>query len=273
MTQALEILGLPFVRSALAAGVMVSLTCSYLGVFVVLRRTVFVGIAMAQLAALGVALSLYIPWPPEALALVTTLAGALVLGSTAGGRHIPRDAFIGFVYVASVATGTLLVAKSAQGESHVLGLLFGNILTVDGAHLLILLGVTVGIALVQGLFFKEFLFSSYDPETARASGLRVGRWNLLFDLSLAVTIAAALHEAGALLVFSMLVQPALTGLLVSSRLRRVMAIAVASGLVATVLGLVLSVLWDLPTGPAIVAVSSLFVTGAWLARRLGPART
>lgn len=268
MNGALEIFTLPFVRSALAAGVLVGAGCSYLGVFVVLRRTVFVGIALAQLAALGVALSLFVPAPPEILALVTTITGALVLGTSLGGRFIPRDAFIGFVYATAVATSTLLVSKSAQGESHALGLLFGNILTVNTAHLLILAAVTAMVAVVHFLFFKEFLFTSFDPETARASGLRVGAWNMLFDLTLAVTIAAALHEAGSLLVFSMLIQPALAALLLSSELRWVLLLSVILGVLATVVGLAISVLADLPTAPAMVAVSSLLVLCAWIFRKL-----
>ncbi len=267
----LEILTLPFVRSALAAGILVSISCSYLGVFMVLRRTVFVGIALAQLAALGVALSFYLPAPPEVLALATTLIGALLLGSNVGGRFVPREARIGFLYVAAVASSTLLVAKSADGEAHVLGLLFGNILTVTDGHLWILLVVTVLVLLLHAAFYKQILFASFDPETARAAGFRVRGWNALFDLSLALVIAVGLHEAGSLLVFSYLVQPALAGLLLASSMRGVIQWAIGLGLAATLLGVAGSVLADLPTGPSVVAVNALFVVIAMASHRVARA--
>jgi ABC-type Mn2+/Zn2+ transport system permease subunit len=263
-----EILTLPFVRTALAAGLLIAGMCSYLGVYVVLRRVVFVGIALAQLAAAGVALSFYSPLPAEVLALAMTLLGAVLLSAEMGGRYLPRDAGIGFAYATAAAASILLVAKSAQGEAHVLGLLFGNILTLTGRDIAVLAAVVVVVGGVHLVFAKEFLFSSFDPETARTAGYRVGMWNVIFDLTLAGAIAMAIHAAGALLVFSYLVQPAMVGIFLSKRLRGVVAWAFSSGIAAAVLGLVSSVLWDLPTGPTVVAVSSLFVVAAWTVSKL-----
>jgi zinc transport system permease protein len=269
MIESFEILTLPFVRSALVAGLLISGMCSYLGVFVVLRRIVFVGIALAQLAAAGVALSFFIHLPPELLALAVTLGGAILLSTQLGGRLIPREAGIGLAYALAAALSVLLVAKSAQGEAHVLGLLFGNILTLTGAAIAVLALATTAVVLVHILFSKEFLFCSFDPETARSAGYRVGFWNGLFDVTLAGAIAIAIHTAGALLVFSYLVQPALVGLLLARQMRGVVLLALVSGLTASVTGLVTSVLVDLPTGPTVVALSSVFVILAVILRRLG----
>ena len=185
-----EMLSFPFVRAALATGLLVGGLFSYLGVLVILRRVVFVGITLAQLAALGVAVSFYVPLPAELTALLGTLLGALVLSPQLGGRFVPREAGIAFVYAAASATSILLVAKSALGEAHVLGLLFGNILTVSTVHLAFLAGAVVVVGLVHWRFYPEFLYASFDPETARASGYRVGRWNVVFDLTLAMSIAS-----------------------------------------------------------------------------------
>jgi zinc transport system permease protein len=269
MIESLETLTLPFVRSALIAGLLISGMCSYLGVFVVLRRIVFVGIALAQLAAAGVALSFFLPLPPELLALLLTLGGALVLSTQLSGRRIPREAGIGLAYASAAALSVLIVAKSAQGEAHVLGLLFGNILTLtDGAIAMLALATAV-VIVIHVLFTKEFLFCSFDPETARSAGYRVGFWNGLFDLTLAGAIAIAIHAAGALLVFSFLVQPAMVGLFLARQMRGVVILAVISGVSAGVIGLVISILADLPTGPTVVALSSVFVLLAALLRKLG----
>lgn len=268
MSGSLEILTLPFVRVALGSGLLIAAMCSYLGVFVVLRRIVFVGIALAQLAAVGVALSFYIPLPCEVLALISALVGALLLGSRWGGRYLPREAGVGFAYAAASAAAILLVAKSAQGEAHVLGILFGDILTLQMTEVGILIGVTAFVLLLHAVFYKQFVFTSFDPESARAAGIRVGVWTALFDLTLAAAIAIAIHAAGALLVFSYLVQPAMVGLILAERMRWVLALAVGSGLLATVVGLLLSILMDLPTGPTVVAFSSGLVVLALIVQRM-----
>lgn len=251
-----EMWGLPFVRMAIGAGLLVGVMASYLGVWVVLRRVVFVGIALAQVATLGVALSFYVPWPPLPLALIATLAAAWFLSDAGERTRIPREAGIGAVYVASAAASILLVAKSAQGETHVLGLLFGNILTVTAGDLLGLAGVAVAVLGLHLGFAKEILFVSFDPETARAAGYRVRGWNLLFDVTLALAIAMSIRVAGALLVFSFLVQPAMVGLRLSTGLRGTFLWALGSAAVATLAGVAISLTADLPTGPAIVAVQS-----------------
>lgn len=266
-----EVLQLPFARHALLAALLVGGLGGWLGVFVVLRRIVFVGIVLAQLAALGVALSFHIrAVPAELLALACTLGGALLLSRPLGGRWLPREATIAFLYAASTAAATLLVARSAQGESHLLGLLFGNILTLDGGEVARLAAVAAGVALLHGIFHKEFLFTSFDPVTARSAGYRVAAWDLLFDLSLAVAIAMSIHAAGALLVFSCLVQPAMVGLLLAKGMRGVSSWAVGSGLFAAAAGVWLSIQFDLPSGPCIVATSSALVLLALALRpRLG----
>jgi len=270
MSALFEVFALPFARIALAAGLLVGGMCSFLGVHVVLRRVVFLGIALAQLATLGAALSFYLPLPPTVLALLTTLAGALFLSNPPGGRWVGRDAMTGFVYSSSTALSILLVAKSAQGESHVLGLLFGNILTLRESDLILLAIVCVVVIAVHLAFAKQFLFAGFDPETARTAGFEVRRWNALFDLTLAVAIATALYAAGALLVFSFLVQPALLGLAMGRRMPQVTMWAVASALIATLAGVTLSVLADLPTGPTVTVSSSVLLVLALLFRRIRP---
>jgi len=128
--------------------------------------------------------------------------------------------------------------------------------------------VSIPVLLVHALFYKEFLFISFDQETARTLGYRVERWTLLLYLTIGLSIAFAMQFAGLMLVFDFLVLPAVTGLLLARKMSGVFAWAIAAGLAAAVIGFSLSVPFDLPTGPAIVAVSGLLVIVAWLLRRL-----
>jgi ABC-type Mn2+/Zn2+ transport system permease subunit len=131
---------------------------------------------------------------------------------------------------------------------------------------MILLAVAVPVLLVHVIFYKEFLFVSFDRETARTLGYNVRFWNLLLYLTLGVVIAYAMQFAGVMLVFNFLVLPAVTGLLLARSMRGIFTVAVGSGLLAALLGFSLSVPFDLPSGPAIIAVSGVIALAAWAYR-------
>jgi ABC-type Mn2+/Zn2+ transport system permease subunit len=263
-------------KDALFGALVIALACSVLGVYVVLRRIVFVGAALAQLSSAGIALGLYLyglgiggelTHHPVAMALIVTIAGAIFFGLGGGGRGgVPPDAVIGVTYAVAAAAGILLIAKAKTGEAHDI-FLQGNILGITRVDTLILVAVAVPVLLIHALFYKEFLFVSFDRETARTLGFKVRFWNLLLYFTLGVVIAYAMQFAGVMLVFNFLVLPAVTGLLLAQSMRGIFTVAVASALLAALLGFSLSVPFDLPSGPAIIAVSGFLALLGWGARR------
>lgn len=242
-----------FLQTALVAGLVVGAVCAYLGVYVVLRRVVFVGAALAQVSSAGVGLAMLAGKNPSLVSLIMTLGGVAAFSVKSKDRRTTQESLIGIGYAVASALAVLFVAKSARGESHILNVLSGNILTVTQREVWWMAGVGVGAIALHTLFSKQMLFSMFDPETARASGIRAGWWDLLFFLMLGVIISLAIKLAGTLLVFAFLVIPAVAGLLLSQRLWKVCAIAVAVACIATVGGLFASVRMDLPSGPTIVA--------------------
>jgi ABC-type Mn2+/Zn2+ transport system permease subunit len=261
-------------KDALYGTVVIGLACSVLGVYVVLRRIVFVGAALAQLSSAGIALALWLAgkgWMlgisthPIALALILTVAGALFFGAGGGRGRIPPDATIGVTYAVAAAIGIILISKASTGEAHDI-FLQGNILGITRLDALVLLGVAIPVLLVHVLFYKEFLFVSFDRETARTLGYRVNFWNLLLYLTLGLVISFAMQFAGVMLVFNFLVLPAVTGLLISRSMRGTFFWSIASALIAAVIGFSLSVPFDLPSGPAIIAVSGVLVLVSFLVR-------
>lgn len=259
----------PLMRSALAASLIVATVCAYLGVQVVLRRVVFVGATLAQISSAGVGLAMLLGWNPWLASLGLTVVGVAAFSSRSADRRTTRESLIGVGYVTASALAVLFVAKSAQGEAHLLDILSGNILTVTRGQIV---GMAVVAAIAAGLhyaFRKQFLLTAVDPDTAQASGFRSGFWNLAFFLILGITIAFGIRLAGALLVFAFLVMPAVTALLVTERLGAAYTVAVGAAVVSTLVGLYLSFLpaLDLPTGPAIAAVSFVILGIVALMRR------
>lgn len=261
-------------RESLYGAVVIGLACSVLGVYVVLRRIVFVGAALAQLSSAGIALALWLAgngWMlgistrPIALALILTIAGVLFFGAGSGRGKVPPDATIGVTYAVAAAVGIILISKATTGEAHDI-FLQGNILGITRGDTIVLLAVAIPVLLVHALFYKEFLFVSFDRETARTVGYRVNFWNLLLYLTLGLVIAFAMQFAGVMLVFNFLVLPAVTGLLVSRSMAGTFFWSIISALVAAVVGFSISVPFDLPSGPAIIAVSGVLVLVSFLVR-------
>jgi ABC-type Mn2+/Zn2+ transport system permease subunit len=264
-------------KEALYGALVIALACSVLGVWVVLRRIVFVGAALAQLSSAGIALALLLggmgiggelTHHPVAVSLILTLVGAAFFAIGHKERAgIPPDATIGVTYAVAAALGILLIAKAKGGEAHDI-FLQGNILGITSADVLVLLAVTVPVLVLHAVFYKEFLFVSFDRETARTLGYRVALWDQLLYFTFGIVIAYAMQFAGVLLVFNFLVLPAVTGILLARGMAAIFVVAALAGLVASVVGFALSVPLDLPSGPAIIAVSGIIAALSWIVRQL-----
>lgn len=297
MNETLSLLGQGFVQEALRAALIVAVLCAYLGVFVVLKRIVFVGAALAEVSALGAALAFFPPAAsalqalgpqapalrPEAyehtvpiiLAFIGMLAAVAFFSQQGLGRRLPREAVIGAAYAGATGLTVLALSTNPSGAEHAMDALNGNILGVlpDDVKQLGIAGVLVGV--VQALFYKEFVLVAFDPEVARTLGYRSSLWELLWYLSLGVMIAMSIHVAGTVLVFAYLVLPPLTALNLSRRLGVVLLLSVAAAVLGTLGGVLLSVSKDLPTGPSIVAAMVGLLVFGWIARTVldrGPVR-
>jgi ABC-type Mn2+/Zn2+ transport system permease subunit len=289
MNETLELLRASFVQDALKAALMVALLCSYLGVFVVLKRIVFVGAALAEVASLGAALAFSAPviwafdrlvasvpaahplehFKPLVLALLMMLLAAAFFSQQLLGRRAPREAIIGTVFAAAGGLTVLVLSKVPSQDQHAMDVLTGNILGVPGEELIELAVAAVAVGVVQALFYKEFVLVSFDPEVARTLGYRSARWELLWYLTLGVMIAVSIHVAGTLLVFTYLVIPPVTALLVSRRLSTVFFLSVFFGVLATLAGVLISVSpADLPTSPTIIGCSAAIFAVCWLGKEL-----
>jgi zinc transport system permease protein len=268
-------------RSALYGALVIGIACAVLGVYVVLRRIVFVGAALAQLSSMGIALAIWfsgrgvtLGWAthPIVMSLLVTLAGVVFFSTSAAGRgRVPPDASIGVVYAVAAAAGILLISKAVHGEVHDI-FLQGNILGITQRDLVVLVAVTIPVLVLHAVFYKEFLFVSFDRETARTLGYNIQFWNLLLYITLGLVIAFAMQFAGVMLVFNFLVLPAVTGLLLGGGMKTAFIAAVISAILAAAIGFVISVPFDLPSGPAIITVSGALGGLAWLYARIAGLR-
>jgi zinc transport system permease protein len=258
---------LPFMRAALITGCATAVVCAIIGIYVVLNRIVFLGAALAQLSAAGIALGFLVGLHTTLLAILLAVAGVLFLSFRPGTSRIPADGILGIVFAVAWAASILMVARSSQGAEELNFLLQGNILTASHGDVRVVVALLAAIGGLHLVCVKPFVFVSFDPETARTLGLRARLWTILLYGTLGATIAITIHVVGILVVFALLVLPPIGGLLLGRRLPSVFLISVLIALAGVVLGLSLSFRADLPSGAAIVATLGAIVLLARVFRR------
>ena len=253
-----------FMLTALLAGLITGLVCAYLGVFIVLKRIVFMGIALAEVAALGVALGLFIGMNPFTSSSILTLIGVIVFWAAHAERNISRESFIGFVYVFCASLAVLLIAKNPIAEAKGINLISGNLLYTTWQDVAVLGVAAFLIMLVHLAFFKKFLFVSFDKETAFTSGIKSNMLDLLLYMTIGIIVSLATKVCGVIFVFASFLIPAMIGLVLARRIRMIFIMACLSACFCVIVGLIFSYIWDLPTSPAIVILYSvlfLFIAG------------
>lgn len=269
MSQALELLTVPFFACLILTGIH-----TYLGLHVIERGVIFVDLALAQIAALGVTFAFLAGYGLQSTAayfysLAFTFLGAAIFSLSRMKRgRIPQEAIIGIVYAVSAAAAVLAVDRAPHGAEHIKYILVGSILTVSARETLNLFLLYSGIGLFHWLFHRRFLLISLDPQEADRQGLWIRLWDFLFYISFGFVVTSSVQMAGVLLVFSYLIVPAVCGSLLSDRVGPRLLIGWAFGFAASVIGLSGSYVWDLPTGATVVCTFGLILILTAIARVL-----
>jgi ABC-type Mn2+/Zn2+ transport system permease subunit len=248
-----------FMRLALVASVAAGASLGIIGVYLAIRRIVFLGLVLANAATVGAAAAEIFDWPPEIASMVVAVAVALGLGLVQRPRRVSAESLMGWAYAAAASTPVLILAAVAAPDADTLHMLFGNLLAVSTSHALglVIVGLVIGLAHI--LFSRRFLLVTFDAEAAQVAGVNARLWSLGLDLLVGVAAAAAVHEIGALLTFALLTLPAMAALLVTSNIRATFTAAAGLGAALPCLGLAVSFYFDLPAGPASVALLSVSV--------------
>lgn len=262
MTDFLGMMGAPVVVS-----MVLLLMHGYLGGHVVRREVIFVDIALAQVAAFGVAVAMLFGAEHGTDAawlsgLGATFVGALLISLTGGRRgHVPQEAYIGIIYAVFSAAMILVLTQVPHGSEEIHHLLVGSILWVGWGQVLKTAILYAVLGAVLWWAHGKLSRISRDPEQARRDGLRVRWWDFLFYAVLGTVVTSSVQIAGVLLVFTLLVVPSVMACRRGCEGwgRRSLVFVLAVGVVAVVLGAALSWTLDVPTGAAIVCVFGLML--------------
>ena len=268
-------------RNSVYTSVLIGFACPLIGVFLVLRRLVFVGVALPQISSTGIALSLSLPlWlgfqvttqSEHALAFVgSTLFSVVAILILAvmerRARGLPEGR-LGTAYVVAAAVSILLLSKNRYAEAGWLDLLKGEVITISNFDLILTVVTLALVLMILGLFRKELLLVSYDRAFAITLGKHVVLWDVVLYLLIGLTVSMAVLSVGPLIAFGFLLIPVLTAQMFARNMRQLTIFASLFGGAAAFIGFWLAYQWDLPVGPTDVALLGIIYAVVFLTRKV-----
>lgn len=250
----------PFVRYALAAGVLIALCSSLIGVTLVLKRFSFIGDGLSHVAfgALAVA-TIFDMSSSMPLVMCITVACAILLLRTGQNTKIKGDAAVAMLSVGSLAVGYMLMnifSSSANISGDVCSTLFGStsILTLSVGDVWLCAAMSMIVIVFFVLFYNKIFAVTFDETFARTAGTRAGMYNLLMAAIIAVIIVLAMNLVGSLLISALVIFPALSSMRIFRTFRSVIICSAALSVICSTAGILLAVLVGTPVGSTIVVV-------------------
>jgi len=271
-------------RNSIYTSVLIGFACPLVGVFLVMRRLVFMGVALPQISSTGVAIALSLPlWLGFDLAghgsqsaHALAFAGSITFSMTAiltlaflerRGRGQPEGR-LGTAYVVAAALGILLLAKNPYGEIGWLDMLKGEVITISNFDLVLTAATLAFVLAVLAMFHKELLLVSFDRDMAVILHKNVVFWDVVLYAVIGLTVSMAVLSVGPLISFGFLLIPALIAHLFACNMRQFAAIASLIGGATAFIGFYIAYSWDVPVGPTdVVLLGALYAT-AWMVTRI-----
>ena len=240
---------------AFIVSLVTGLFLSYLGVHVVGRGIVFVDLALGQISSFGGAFAVFVGYGLTTIPLVFTLLGALLISLIdIRDKRLKLEAVIGIIYAFASAATVMLISKTPHGDSDIQEVLFGSILSVNMAEMVIT-GIVFGALIVMHFAFNKRFFElteSYENGKTVKKGFNI--WNFLFYISIGLSIVFAVKISGVIPVFSYLIIPSVCAIMLAKSNKAVVIIAMVVSFLGSFIGLNVSFHFDFPAGSSIVAV-------------------
>ena len=248
----LDLLQYEFMRNAIAAGVLASIACGIIGVYVVLKRIVFLSDGITHASFGGVGLGYFLGINPLHALLPFSLVSAAAMYAASRWAKAYEDTAIGILLAVGMAAGVILVYLAPGYAPELTTYLFGNILMVPFNDLLLMAGLDLAIILVVMACYNELQALCFDEECLAVSGRNANGYYFLLLCMVAVSIVVMVRVTGIILIITLLTIPAIISRKFVSTLKPMMVLSAAQGIVYVLAGLWLSYILDLPSGATIV---------------------
>jgi zinc transport system permease protein len=263
----LEALQYEFMRNALLAGLLAAVACGIVGVYVVVKKIVFISGGIAHASFGGIGLGYFLGINPVIGALFFSLGSGLAIGGITRRTRLPADTAIGILWAVGMALGVVFIALTPGYAPDLISYLFGNILTVPFSDILLMLALDAVIIGIVVALYKEYLILSFDEEYGTTVGMPVEKLYLLLLAMIALTVVVLIRVVGMILVIALLTFPAAMARQFTHNMKRMMLLSVLFGFLFTFGGIWLSYVLKLPSGATIILLG-----GTVLAMSFGVSR-
>ncbi len=262
-------------------GAVTGAVCGFLGVYVALRRIVFVSAALTQISSFGVGLAFYLEayslglfaslFDPFTLSIVLTCIAALFFALKRDFSRVSTEGVIAFGFLLASGAVVIIGDRITKGAHDIANIIFGSAVVVDPIDVIIIPAVALAVFIIHLVFYKDFVFVSFDTDTARLFKYPVRLLNTGLLITIALVVAVATRALGALPVFALLALPALTSLVITENLKLVFIFSIVIGILSAILGYFFSFILSLPTGASMTVCAAIFflIALGWRELRAG----
>lgn len=248
----IELLSYPFFQNALLGSLLASIACGIIGVYVVVRRLVFIsgGITHASLGGLG--MGFYFGWNPILSAMIFSILSAFGIEWLSSRQGVREDSAIGTFWSLGMAIGIIFIYMKPGFAPNLNDYLFGNILTITSADILWLAVLSLVLMVILALFRREILYTAFDSDFAKTRKLPVNLVKYGMMMFIAITIVLSIRLVGIVMLMSLLTVPQMTANLFTSNFVKMIILSVFIGFLGCFIGLFLSAVLDVPSGVFII---------------------
>lgn len=260
-----ELFSFSFILRALTVGMLVALCSALLGVSLVLKRYSMIGDGLSHVGFGSLSLAMALNLAPLQVSIPVVIAAAFLLLRISENSRIRGDAAIALIASSSIAIGVVITSLSSGMNADVYNFLFGSILAMSREDVLISVMLSVIVLLLFVYFYHRIFAVTFDENFAKATGTKVGFYNMMIALLTAVTIVVGMRIMGSLLISSLIIFPALSSMRLFHSFRGVIITSAIISMVCFFAGITASYAFDTPAGASIVIVNLIVFGGFSLA--------
>jgi zinc transport system permease protein len=253
-----EIFQFGFMQRALISGIAVAISCSVIGLFLVLRRQSLFGDALSHVAFGGIAIGLFINIYPIWTAFIVSVLAALGITKLRQSAKISADSAVAVLLSSGLAIGVVLIGLAGGFSLDLYSFLFGSILLISSQDQVMILIISAIVLAIMYKIYRKLMYVAFDEEQASVSGIDVAKLNYLFIILASVTVITSLRLVGVLLISSLIVIPNITAMTFGKGFKKTALISIIVAVLSVIGGIVTSYIMNLAPGGTIVIIS---VTG------------
>ncbi|HEY8364467.1 MAG TPA: metal ABC transporter permease [Haloplasmataceae bacterium] len=264
----IEALTTSFVLKALLVGILVAISSSFLGTFLVLKKYSLIGDGLAHVSFGAIAIALLLGFTPLYVSIpLVTIASILILKLNEK-TEISGDAAIGLVGSFSIALGYIIASSTSGFAVNLSSYLFGSILLVTNTEVILAIILTVIVSTAILLLYNSLFALTYDEEFAQVLGLKTKYLNYLISILTSLTVVLGINVVGTMLISSLLIFPTVTALQLANSFKKTIIISLIVSILSIILGILLSIVLNTPTGATIVVLNGIFFLIFYLRKKL-----